>query len=149
MSNPATHDDVNLILRLYELRREEKMREARQWFASMFRPISTTEEFNKMCPPGSGQNANFRMVTSYWEMVASFVTSGVLNEELFFQSGGELLLTWEKIRNLAPALREVRKNPRMYHNLETVATRMAGYMQREAPEAYDIFAEMVRNMARQ
>ncbi len=148
MASKATYDDVNLILRLYELRRDERMREARQWFASMFRPISTLEEFNKLCPPGSGQNANFRMVTSYWEMVASFLASGVLNEELFFQSGGELLLTWIKIKDLVPALRNARRNKRLYINLETAAGKMKDYMSRESPEAYDTFAETIRNMAR-
>ncbi|NUQ33560.1 MAG: hypothetical protein HUU29_01280 [Planctomycetaceae bacterium] len=143
-----TYDDANLILRLYELRRDERMREARQWFASMFRPIATLEEFNKLCPPGSGQNANFRMVTSYWEMVASFLVSGVLNEELFFQSGGELLLTWVKIKDLVPALRNARRNKRLYINLETAAGKMKDYMSRESPEAYDTFAETIRNMAR-
>lgn len=148
MTNQPTYDDVNLILRLYEMRREDKMREARQWFASMFRPISTLEEFNKSCPPGSGPNASFRMVTSYWEMVASFINAGVLNEKLFFQSGGELLLTWEKIKDLVPALRTVRKNKKLYFNLESVAKRMAENLNSESPEAYDTFAEMVRNMAR-
>ncbi len=148
MSSQATYEDVNLILRLYELRREDKLREARQWFAGMFRPVSTLEEFHKACPPGSGQNANFRMVTSYWEMAASFVTAGVLNERLFFQSSGELLLTWEKIRPLVPVLRQARKNSRLYLNMETVAGRMAEYMNHESPESFDTFAEMVRNMAR-
>lgn len=148
MPNPANHDDVSLILRLYEIRREDKMRDARQWFASMFRPVSSLEEFNKVCPPGSGQNASFRMVTSYWEMAASFVTSGALNEELFFQSNGELLLTWEKIKDLVPSLRAARKNTRLYHNLETLATRMATYMNTNSPQSYDTFAEMIRNMAR-
>lgn len=144
----ATYDDANMILRLYELRRDDKMREARQWFTSMFKQISTVEEFNRACPPGSGQNAYFRMVTSYWEMVASFVNAGVLNDELFFQSGGELLLTWEKVKELVPALRTARKNQRLYHNLEAVAGRMAQYMNKNSAESYDTFAEMVKNMAR-
>jgi hypothetical protein len=148
MSNQATHDDVSLILRLFELRREDKMREARHWFAGMYKPVSSLEEFNRSCPPGSGMNAHFRMVTSYWEMVASFITAGVLNEELFFQSGGELLLTWEKIKELAPYLRDARRNSRLYYNLETVAKRYAAYLNANSPEAYDTFASMVRNMAR-
>ncbi|MBI4904537.1 MAG: DUF4760 domain-containing protein [Acidobacteria bacterium] len=148
MSKAATHDDVSLILRLYELRREDKMREARQWFASMYRPVNSIEEFNRSCPPGSSMNAHFRMVTSYWEMVASFINSGVLNEELFFQSGGELLLTWEKISELTPALRAIRKNSRLYYNMEMVARRQAAYMNSNSPESYDTFASMVRNMGR-
>jgi hypothetical protein len=81
-------------------------------------------------------------------MVASFITAGVLNDELFFQSGGELLLTWEKIKGLVPALRAVRRNPKLYRNIEIVAGRMADYMNRDSTEAYETFAEMVRNMAR-
>lgn len=148
MNSRATYEDVNLVLRLYEMRREEKMREARQWFTTMFKPITTVEEFNKICPPGSGPNAYFRMVTSYWEMVASFITQGVLNEELFFQSGGELLFTWEKIKDLVPTLRQARKNVRLYHNMENVAGRMAEYMNRNSPESYDTFAAMARGMVR-
>lgn len=144
----ATYEDVNLILRLYELRRDDKMREARQWFTSMFKPITTVEEFNKACPPGSGPNAYFRMVTSYWEMVASFINQGVLNEELFFQSGGELLLVWEKIKDLVPVLRQARRNQRLYHNLEAVAGKMAEYMNSNSPESYDAFAVMVKQMVR-
>ena len=83
MSEHATYDDVNLLLRLYELRRDDKMREAREWFAGVFK-AKNMEEFMQQARPGSGPNAWYRMVTSYWEMVASFITAGVLNKELFF-----------------------------------------------------------------
>src|SRR6266571_1730587 len=94
-----TYDDVNLLLKLYDLRREGRLREARRWFAASFK-VKTFEEFNGLCPGGSEPNASYRMVTGYWEMVASFLTSGVVNQELFFQSGRELLFTWERIRDV-------------------------------------------------
>jgi hypothetical protein len=147
MAQQATYEDVNLILRLYEQRREEKMREARQWFAGMFKAKSV-EEFQKTCPQGSGPNSYFRMVTTYWEMVASFITAGVLNEELFFQSGMELLLTWEKVKDLAPQMRESRKNQLLWKNLEIVAGRMAEYLDQNSPGSYPHFSEMVKGMAR-
>src|SRR5262249_49465317 len=134
MAQQATYEDVNLILRLYEQRREEKMREARQWFAAMFK-AKTIEEFHRTCPQGSGPNSYFRMVTTYWEMVASFITAGVLNEELFFQSGTELLMTWEKVKDLAPQMREARKNQLLWKNLETVAKRLAEYLNQNSPGA--------------
>src|SRR5882724_5665413 len=93
----ATYDDVNLVLRLYEMRREERLREARRWFAASFK-VKTLDDFTKLCPPGSDANASFRMVSTHWEMVASFLTSGVLNAELFYQSGRDLLFTWERLR---------------------------------------------------
>ena len=146
MAQQATYEDVNLILRLYEQRREDKMREARQWYAGMFKAKSV-EEFQKTCPLGSGPHAYFRMVTTYWEMVASFITAGVLNEELFFQSGTELLLTWEKVKDLAPQLRETRKNQMLWKNLETVARRMAEYLDHNSPGSYQAYTETVKGMA--
>lgn len=93
MSRMPTTEDANLILRLYELRREEKLREARAWFAANCK-CKTLDQWKQMCPPGSQENAYFRMVTTYWEMVSSFLVSGVLHEELYAQSGLELLMTW-------------------------------------------------------
>ena len=87
----ATYDDVNLILRLYELRREDKMRAARNWFVANYKPKSMAE-YQQLCPMGSEENAFARQVTSYWDMVSSFVASGVLNDELVFQNSRELLL---------------------------------------------------------
>ena len=83
MSNQATYEDVNLVLKLYEMRREEKMRSARSWFAGNFLPANM-EEFMKVAPPGSEQNAYFRQVASYWEMVAGFITLLILSKSGFF-----------------------------------------------------------------
>ena len=140
---PSTFDDVNLILRLYEMRRDERMREARQWFAASFKPQSW-EELQSLCPPGTEQNASYRMITSYWEMVASFVASGVLNAELFFQSGRELLYCWERLRDLVPALRKANGNPLEWHNMELVAARYIEWWSANAPGAYEAFSKRVR-----
>src|SRR5262249_66177 len=102
---PPTHEDAKLLLQLYEMRRDERLREARRWFAASF-GASTFDELMKLSPPGTEENASYRMVTSYWELVASFITSGVLNQELFFQSGRELLFCWTRLRDLAPQVRE-------------------------------------------
>ncbi len=142
----ATYDDANLILRLYELRREEKLRKAREWFAANC-AASSLEELQRLAPPGSQENAYMRMVTSYWEMAASFVTSGVLNQELFFQSNGELLFVWERMREVVPQLRAFSKNPHAYHNLEIVGNAFIKYMEANGPEAYSSFQAMIRNAA--
>src|ERR1043166_838448 len=81
----ATYDDANLILKLYDMRREPRLRDARKWFAASFK-VKSFDELMTLCPPGSEPNASYRMVTTYWELVASFLTSGVLHEELFYQS---------------------------------------------------------------
>ncbi len=142
MSSTATYDDVNLILRLYELRREDKMREARSWFYANFRPQSLAD-LQKIAPPGSPENAYARMVGSYWDMVASFVTAGVLNQELLFQSAGELLVCWERVKPVVNEMREMMKSPMIYRNLETVGNEYKAYITRQAPEAYDAFLAMI------
>ena len=143
MPSQATYDDANLILRLYEMRREEKMRQAREWFNAHCTPASM-EDAMRIAPPGSQENAYMRMVSSYWEMAASFVTSGILNQELFFQSGGELLFVWERIRPVVSGFRELMKNPQAWQNLETVANAYIKYMEARSPGAHAAFQQMVR-----
>src|SRR5205807_3117312 len=139
----ATFDDVDLILKLYDMRREPRLREARRWFTGSFK-ARTLEDFNALCPPGSEQQASYRMFTTYWEMVASFLTSGVLNAELFYQSGRELLFVWERVRDIVPSVRETFKHPRELKNLEEAATAYITWWNHTAPGAYDAFSKRVR-----
>ena len=104
MAQP-TYDDVNLILKLYEMRREAKMREARNWFFGNFK-YKSLAEYQQACPMGSDANAFARQVTSYWDMVASFINAGVLNPELCFASNREMLLCWLRV---SPIIEETRK----------------------------------------
>ncbi|MBM3803310.1 MAG: hypothetical protein FJW26_13495 [Acidimicrobiia bacterium] len=146
MESPATYEDVNLVLRLYELRREDRLRKARAWFSQCFK-VRTLEEFNKLCPPGSDENAYFRMVVTYWDMTASFITSGVLNQNLFFQSGRELLLVWERLRDVLPQLPETNKDPVAYRNLEVVAQSFIAWMKAQSPDSYTAFSNRIRGTA--
>ena len=139
----ATYDDVKLILQLYEMRREPRLREARKWFTASFK-VKSYDDFMSVCPPGSEPNASYRMVVTYWEMVASFLTSGVLNNELFYQSGRELLFVWERVRDIVPAARETFKHPRELRNLEEAATAYIGWWNHTSPGAYDAFSKRVR-----
>ena len=139
----ATYDDVRLILRLYEMRREEKLRAARAWFSANFK-VKTMAEYQKLCPGGSEANAFARQVTTYWEMVASFITGGVLNQELFFQSGRELLFVWVRLEPLLAEWRVAMKDPDYYKNLETVAEAYTAYVKKKSPEAYEGFLARVR-----
>ena len=143
MITRPTYDDANLILRLYEMRREDRMRKARGWFVGNFK-AKTWEELQKIAPPGSDENASYRMVVTYWEMVASFVTGGVLHQELFFQSGRELLLVWERLRDVLPAIREVNKDPVLYQHLETVGTEFAAYFKDKSGDGYDAFLKRIK-----
>jgi len=143
MISKPTYDDANLILRLYEMRREDRMRRARAWFTSQFK-VKTWEELQKLAPGGSDENASYRMVVTYWDMVASFITTGVLHKELFFQSGRELLLVWERMRDVLPEVRQQYKDPNFWPHLETVGNEFAEYFKKRSPEGYEAFLKRVR-----
>jgi hypothetical protein len=140
-----THEDANLILRLYDLRREPRMRQARDWFFRYFR-VKTMEEFLALCPPGSDANASYRMLTTYWEMAASFVVHGTLDRELFFENDQELLFLWERVRELLPRLREAYKNPMSLKNVEQVAGWFIDWWEARAPGAHAAFATRINQI---
>ncbi|HZQ18181.1 MAG TPA: hypothetical protein VFA90_05625 [Terriglobales bacterium] len=122
MPKKATAEDAKIIMRLYDLRRESEMRKARAWYAGWW-PRSVDDILKVMQAGGTQENAWFRQVNGYWDMAASFVLRGVLNEDLFFDSGGEL---WFVLAKLQPFLKEVRQRgnvPQGFVRVEKVATR--------------------------
>ena len=123
----ATYDDVNLVIRLYALRREEKLHEARAWFASSFE-AATIKEFNELCPAGSEENSLFLAVVTYWELAASFITSNVLHADLFFETGGELFVVWGRVKDIVPEFRKSREDPTLLRNLEKVAAEYEAWL---------------------
>jgi hypothetical protein len=141
-----TYQDVNLILDLFVMRRDERLREARDWFLHRFY-VSTFEEFQALCPPGSETNASFRMMVSYWDMAASMIVAGVLEPHLFFRSSRELLMVWERLRPVLPAIREANHDPRAWHNLETVAQSFIAWLNEISPAAYEQWAAAVKQRA--
>jgi hypothetical protein len=132
----ATYDDANMILRLYEMRREEKMREARAWFIANFKPKSAAD-VQTLAAPGTPDNAKMRMVLTYWDMVASFITGGVLNAELFFASGREMLVVWVRLAPIIEELRHGNKDQSYFRNLENAANRFIEHMNKTSPGAFD------------
>lgn len=132
----ATYDDVNLVIKLYDLRRDDRMREARAWFATSGR-FSSLAEFEERCPPGSEEMGRYWQVVSYWEMAASFVATGVLHKELFFQNSSELLSVWLRVEPLLGALREATRDTHMLGNLEAVAKDHIAWWEARSPGAFD------------
>jgi hypothetical protein len=123
MPNPPTAADAELILKLYDLRREAEMRKARHWFASSFWPKSADDVIAVINVANPQENAWFRQVSGYWEMVASFVLRGALNEELFFDSGTELWFTLAKVYPFLKEAREKANTPFYFARTEELATR--------------------------
>lgn len=114
----ATAADAEIILRLYELRRETQMREARHFISADFWPETAEDTLRIARAYPSRENTWLRQVTSYWEMAAALVTRGALHEDLFFDCSGEMYCVYAKFK---PCIAEIRKKlPYFLLNVEQV-----------------------------
>lgn len=127
MSTP--HDNADTLMRLYELRRESKLREARTWFVRSFNPTSPEDVLAAL---RSENSAFVRMVTSYWDMAASFVVHGALDAEMFQATSGEMLAMYCKVEHMIDEVREVTGQPTFLKHVELVATDWPGAPERMA-----------------
>lgn len=102
----ATAQDAELIIKLYDLRRDKTMRKARNFIFSDFFPNSADDVKALFSNPDMAQqNAYFRQATSYWDMVAAMVIHGAIDKDLFFDTNGEFFVIWAKIGDFVPELR--------------------------------------------
>ena len=134
------HEDADLILKLYDLRRETVMREARNWLFT-FNPTGIQDVMEVMMGEHSG---HFRMVISYWDMACAMVVNGAIDEELFNQTNGEHMFVYMKVEPVLQEIRAMFDNPEFLKNLETVVKRMPNIETRIASmrERMSKFAEM-------
>jgi len=121
------YESATLLIRLYELRREPTMREARAWYVSKFNPASVDDMIATLRGPDS---AYFRMVTSYWDMAASFVLNGAIDEKMFTESNGEHVIVYAKMEPFLAEYREKMGNPHYYASIEQLVLKVPGVKER-------------------
>lgn len=147
MSKP-TYEQAQLQLQLFEQRREQKLREARDWFWKNVH-AETFDEAMKIAPPGSQGGTYFMMVTSYWEQACAFLNYGLLHEDLFFETNGEFFGVWESVK---PTIAEGRKrfsNPLFLHNIEEAAKKFEEWMEKRSPGTINSMRQMMKQMRAQ
>jgi len=101
------------------------------------------DELTQKYPAGTDEYTNIRMVISYWEMVASIVNRGLISDELFFESNGEIWVVWDRIRNVVPTWRTAFKNPTVFCNLESVCKRFEAWREKRAPGSSAAMRQMM------
>lgn len=138
MTNKATHADVDIILRLYQIRSEPTMREARKFIIFDFWP-SSFEELGRLFAGGGREFAYFRHVTSYWDMAMSFVARGALDPLLFLDNCNEMIFAYAKYKQFLPQLRE-NVNPQFWKRVEDFLT--------GSPEAQQKVTAITKNVER-
>jgi len=122
MPKKPTIADAQIILQLYDFRREAEMRKARNWFNGAFWPknvddiLAITNDFSKP------ENAWFRQVITYWDMAAVLVLHGALNEELFFAASAEMWFSFAKLYPNLKAYRDKSGQPDAWKQIEKLAT---------------------------
>ncbi len=122
MAKKPTASDAQLILQLYDLRREAEMRKARNWWLVDFWP-NTPEDFIKVSSAmGTQENAWFRQVAGYWDMASSLVVHGTIHPDLFLEGGfsGEMFFIFAKIQPMLKELRAKMQSPGLFRNVENV-----------------------------
>jgi hypothetical protein len=125
MPKKPTPADANLILQLYDLRREAELRKARNWWFAEFWPESAADVMKVAQAVGTQENAWLRQVASYWELAAALVLHGAVNEALFLEPAcsGEMFLVFAKVHPFLTDVREKLQNPRLLANVEKVITK--------------------------
>jgi len=125
MPKKAGGRDAQLILQLYDLRRETEMRRAREWWATEFWPNNADDFMKVAWAPGTQENKWLRQVAGYWGIAASFVLQGALDEDLFLVPGfsGEMFVMFAKVYPFVGELREKLGDPEVFLDIEKVVMR--------------------------
>jgi hypothetical protein len=127
-----THEQAQLLLQLYEQRRETRLRAAREWvFSNYF--VNSMEESMRIAAPGTENGALVMMVFSYWEQACALLNHGLLHEDLFFETTGEFFAVWERVRPVIQEGRKMFSNPGFLAHLEKAATRYEQWIEARSP----------------
>ena len=132
MATTPTHEQAQLHLQVYDLRRETRLRQARDWFQQNYN-AETIEEAMRIGAPGTEHGTYIGMVIGYWEQACALLNYGLLHEDLFFETGGEFFAVWEQLKAVVPQFREAFHDPNMLSNLEQAAKRYEQWSEKRAP----------------
>ena len=132
MATKPTHEQAQLHLQVYDLRREARLREARDWFQKSYY-AETLEEAMKIAAPGTEHGTFLGMVIGYWEQACTLLNYGLLHEDLFFETSGEFFGVWEQLKAVVPQFRQAFKDPNLLGNLEKAAKRFEEWSEQRSP----------------
>jgi hypothetical protein len=143
MAAKPTNQQAQLHLQVYDLRREARLRQARDWFQQNFNPQSF-DEAGRIAAPGTEHGAFVGMVLGYWEQACALLNYGLLHEGLFFETSGEFFGVYEQIKKVLPEFREKMGDKFMMANLEKAAKRFEAWANKRSPGGIDKMREMMK-----
>jgi len=132
MDKKPTHEQAQLHLQVYDLRREAKLRQARDWFFKNYN-VQKFEDVMRIAAPGTEGGALAMMVISYWEQACALLNYGLLHEDLFFETSGEFFGVWERLKPIVPEARERFVNKQFLAHIERAAKRFEAWTESRSP----------------
>ena len=150
MESKPTHEQAQLHLQVYDLRREARLRQARDWFQKNY-VVNNIDEAMRIAPMGSEAGAFVGSVIGYWEQACALLNYGLLHEDLFFETSGEFFGVWEALKPNVPELRTRFVNKQALTHMEQAAKKYEAWSERRNPghiAAMRQFMQQMRSQAK-
>jgi len=132
MDSKPTHEQAQLQLQVYDLRREARLRQARDWFQQKYY-AETFDEAMRIAPMGTESGTFVGMVLGYWEQTCALLNYGLLHEDLFFETNGEFFGVWELLKPVVPEFRQKFADQNILAHLEKAAKRYETWSEQRNP----------------
>ena len=145
MATQPTHEQGQLQLEIYDLRREAKLRQARDWFFRNYF-ADTFDDSMRIAPPGTENGALVMMVFSYWEQACAYLNHGLLHEDLFFETSGEFYGVWDRVKGIVEEGRARFVNKQFLANMEKAAQRYEKWIESRSPGHITAMQQMMKQM---
>jgi hypothetical protein len=145
MEAKPTYEQAQLHLQVYEMRREERLRQGRDWFFKNYF-VDSLEDDRRLTAPGTEGGPLVMMVLSYWEQACALLNYGLLHEDLFFETTGEFFGVWERVKPVIAQLREEWKDPQLLAHLEKAAKRFEAWTEKRSPAHIAAMREFMKQM---
>jgi len=148
MATKPTHEQAQLHLEVYDLRREARLREAREWFFKNY-IVDSFDDARRIAAPGTESGALAMMVLSYWEQTCALLNYGLLHEDLFFETSGEFFGVWERVKPIVSEMRNLFVNPQFLAHLEQAAQRFESWSEKRTPGHVAAMRQFMQQMRQQ
>jgi len=132
MQTKPTHEQAQLHLQVFEMRREARLRQARDWYFKNYF-VENFDDAMRIAAPGTEGGTFAMMVTGYWEQACALLNYGLLHEDLFFETSGEFFGVWELIKPAIPQGRERFANQQFLAHMEKAAKRYEAWIESRSP----------------
>jgi hypothetical protein len=145
MESKPTYEQAKLHLKIYEMRREAKLRQARDWFSQNYFP-DTVEDSMRIAAPGTEAGTFVMMVLGYWEQACAFLNYGLLHDDLFFETSGEFYGVWQRVKPFIEDCRKLFVSRQFLAHMEKAATRFEAWSEARQPGHLQAMQEFMKQM---